>query len=271
MSRLIFLLALAVLLAAGCAAAVQPAAPLGPGATVSGGTITDGADIAAVTWQAAGAGERIEIAIGRWPGYTAADTPPVPLETPCHYRLTAESHPYGLRLVFGGTRGFSAYRTLPELNRRLRRATLVRAIYPAVVLDDSAGELVIALRGPFIFSVSEKQRPARIIITLSPDRVPPEARKRFSLRTASGTAGEAAGHLREQLAAATGAWPRWLADGQGQPLLEAGLFEQESAALAARDELQQLVPAATLLIEQRGPAATPAPLSAPPRLPPGEA
>lgn len=255
--------ALAALLLSGCADRLNRAGSGGSPdhplqAAVAGGVITDGADIAAITRRRAGAAEELEITFNRWAGYEAGADASVPMDRPCHFRVSAEDYPHGLRLVFAGVRAFSARNRLPGRDEPFRHPSLVRRIYPVVTLDDSALELVVALNRRVRFSVWELADPARVIIELAPEPGPGALKPLFSLRTASGVSGEPAAVLRERLAAKTGASPRWLADGSSLFLLEAGLYRRESEALAARERIRRAIPEANLLVERRLPSAPPA-------------
>ncbi len=213
-----------------------------------GGEITDGADVRQVSWFKLDNIERIEISIYDWEEISVRTA----RNRVSYFELESALYPDSFRVLFFGVRAFTAYENLGELNESFGQSTLIHSIFPIIMLDDSAYSIGIVFKKPVEFEVYELKNPGKIVIDLSmiDERAP--SKEIYSLRTLSKLPfSETTEYVRLAVEEASDQPTRYLADVNGDYLLEVGQYMTREEAAAQKENIMLNGPSIKLVIEKR--------------------
>ncbi|GAA0179754.1 hypothetical protein SH2C18_25740 [Clostridium sediminicola] len=189
--------------------------------SVTGGKITDGADVDSIDIKENGKGESIVIGISN--DNIIADIAP-------HFDVEYNEYPYSLTFTISGARGLSAEKYFDSLKEN----KFVSDVYKIITMDDSMVRFNVTLNGPVKVEVQEYKDPAQIIVNLTEaDQITEKII--YSVRSASYPNGEQIGIMEEMFGVESS---RIIKDKDGTFLVEAGTFERIEEANEKIEEIK---------------------------------
>lgn len=152
----------------------------------SGGIVTDGLDVSAVSSEKSGNTETFSI------HFEQGDQPQ---DLSGAYTVKYAQNPDTLFFQISGVRMFSAVEDFDAM----KNSALVEDVYPLITLDDSMIRFMIVFKEPVVYEVLEMKNPASLVLHVSPGIKTAEDLSKFRIRTIEMPRGEFLGMIEEFL------------------------------------------------------------------------